>query len=128
MSKSLGNVIEPQSVVKDSGAEILRAWVAASDFKEDVRISKDMLVRLSEFYRRFRNSARWMLANLYDFSPQTNTVSPTSLSQIDQWALNQTASLLKKIAGWYEDFEFHRIFHAVNEFVTVQLSAFISTS
>lgn len=123
MSKSLGNVIEPQSVVKENGAEILRAWVAASDFKEDVRISKDMLVRLSEFYRRFRNSARWMLANLYDFSPQTNTVPPSSLSPIDQWALNQTASLLKKIADWYEGYEFHRIFHAVNEFVTVQLSA-----
>ena len=123
MSKSLGNVIEPQSVVKDNGAEILRAWVAASDFKEDVRISKDMLVRLSEFYRRFRNSARWMLANLYDFSPQTNAVPLSSLSPIDQWALNQTASLLKKIADWYEGYEFHRIFHAINEFVTVQLSA-----
>ncbi|MFN8007188.1 MAG: isoleucine--tRNA ligase [Terriglobia bacterium] len=123
MSKSLGNVIEPQEVVKESGAEILRAWVAASDFKEDVRISKDMLARLSEFYRRFRNTARWMLANLYDYSPSVNSVPALSLSPIDQWALQQTALLLTRIQEWYRDYEFHRIFHAVNEFVTVQLSS-----
>ena len=123
MSKSLGNVIEPQAVVKDNGAEILRAWVAASDFKEDVRISKGMLVRLSESYRRFRNSARWMLANLYDFNPAQDAIAPACLSQIDQWTLSQTSSLLTKIYRWYEDYEFHRIFHAINEFVTVQLSA-----
>jgi isoleucyl-tRNA synthetase len=124
MSKSLGNVIEPQSIVKDSGAEILRLWVAASDFKEDVRISKDMLVRLSEAYRKFRNTAKFMLGNLFDFSPAQNWVPAASLSEFDQWALRQTHELLKRVYQWYENYEFHRIYHAVNEFVTVDLSAF----
>jgi isoleucyl-tRNA synthetase len=124
MSKSLGNVIEPQLIVKESGAEILRLWVAASDFKEDVRISKDMVIRLSEAYRKFRNTARFMLGNLFDFDPETDSVETNKLSDIDQWALLQTRELLVKIYGWYENYEFHRVYHAINEFVTVDLSAF----
>jgi isoleucyl-tRNA synthetase len=124
MSKSLGNVIEPQSIVQERGAEILRLWVAASDFKEDVRISKDMLVRLSEAYRKFRNTAKFMLGNLFDFSPAQSLVPPESLSEFDQWALRQTHQLLSRVYQWYENYEFHRIYHAVNEFVTVDLSAF----
>jgi isoleucyl-tRNA synthetase len=110
--------------VKDSGAEILRLWVAASDFKEDVRISKDMLVRLSEAYRKFRNTARFMVGNLFDFSPAEHAVPAASLSEFDQWALRQTHQLLKRVYQWYEAYEFHRIYHAVNEFVTIDLSAF----
>jgi len=124
MSKSLGNVIEPQGIVKDSGAEILRLWVASSEFKDDVRISKDMLVRLAEAYRKFRNTARFMLGNLYDFSPGENSVSVAELSEFDQWALRQTSRLLERVYRWYETYEFHRIYHAVNEFVTLDLSAY----
>jgi isoleucyl-tRNA synthetase len=124
MSKSLGNVIEPQPIIKNSGAEILRLWVAAGDFKDDVRISKDMLVRLSEAYRKFRNTAKFMLGNLYDFIPAKHSVPADSLSEFDQWALRQTHELLGRLYRWYENYEFHRIYHAVNEFVTVDLSAF----
>ncbi len=124
MSKSLGNVIEPQPIVKDSGAEILRLWVASSDFKDDVRISKDMLVRLSETYRKFRNTARFMLGNLFDFTPGEDAVPVAGMSEFDQWALRQTHQLLKQVYQWYESYEFHRIYHAVNEFVTVDLSAY----
>jgi isoleucyl-tRNA synthetase len=124
MSKSLGNVIEPQGIVKDSGAEILRLWVASSEFKDDVRISKDMLVRLAEAYRKFRNTARFMLGNLYDFSPAENSVSVAELSEFDQWLLRQTSRLLERVYRWYETYEFHRIYHAVNEFVTLDLSAY----
>jgi isoleucyl-tRNA synthetase len=124
MSKSLGNVIEPQPIIKNSGAEILRLWVAASDFKDDVRISRDMLGRLSEAYRKFRNTAKFMLGNLYDFVPAKHSVPADSLTEFDQWALWQTHELLKRLYRWYESYEFHRIYHAVNEFVTVDLSAF----
>src|SRR5258706_3785026 len=124
MSKSLGNVIEPQGIVKDSGAEILRLWVASIEFKDDVRISKDMPVRLAEAYRKFRNTARFMLGNLYDFAPAENSVSATELSEFDQWALRQTSQLLERVYRWYETYEFHRIYHAVNEFVTLNLSAY----
>ncbi len=124
MSKSVGNVIEPQTIVKANGAEILRLWVASSDFKEDVRISNDMLIRLSEAYRKFRNTARFMLGNLSDFSPTRHAVATEGLSELDQWALLQTYRLLKRVYQWYEDYEFHRIYHAVNEFVTIDLSAF----
>ena len=124
MSKSLGNVIEPQTIVESSGAEILRLWVAASDFKEDVRISKDMLNRLSDAYRKFRNTARFVLGNISDFSPPQDALSLDALSEVDQWALMQTSRLLKRIYKWYEDFEFHRIYHAAYDFVTVDMSAF----
>jgi isoleucyl-tRNA synthetase len=97
MSKSLGNVIEPQTIVNSNGAEILRLWIAASDFKEDVRISKDMLTRLSEAYFKFRNTARFMLGNLYDFDPAQNGVAFADLSEVDQWALLRTSELLEKI-------------------------------
>jgi len=124
MSKSLGNVIEPQGIIKDSGAEILRLWVASIEFKDDVRVSRDMLVRLAEAYRKFRNTARFMLGNLYDFSPAENSVSVAELSEFDQWALRQTSRLLGRVYRWYETYEFHRIYHAVNEFVTLDLSAY----
>lgn len=124
MSKSMGNVIEPQTIINASGAEILRLWVASSDFREDVRISKEMVIRLSDTYFKFRNTARFMLANLFDFNPATDQLSGAELSEIDQWALWHTSELLKKIDRWYDDYEFHRIYHAVNEFVTVDLSAF----
>lgn len=124
MSKSLGNVIEPQTIVESNGAEILRLWVAASDFKEDVKISRDMLNRLSDAYRKFRNTARFVLGNISDFSPTQDALSLDALSEVDQWALMQTSQVLKRIYKWYEDYEFHRIYHAAYDFVTVDMSSF----
>ncbi len=124
MSKSVGNVIEPQTIVESSGAEILRLWVASSDFKEDVRISQEMITRLSEAYRKFRNTARFILGNTYDFSPSRDALPFDSLSEIDQWALLKTSQLFAQIYQWYDNYEFHRIYHAIYDFVTVDLSAF----
>jgi isoleucyl-tRNA synthetase len=124
MSKSLGNVVEPQSIINSHGAEILRLWVASSDFKEDVRISKDMITRLSDAYRKFRNTAKFILGNLYDFRPSSDALPAEALTEIDQWALMKTHQLLKKVYQAYDGYEFHKLYHACNEFVTVDLSAF----
>ena len=124
MSKSLGNVIEPQTIIKKEGAEIIRLWIASSDFKEDIRISEEMIQRLSEGYRKFRNTARFMLGNLSDFRPSQDSVAPLDLEEIDQWALMQTSKLLDQIYSWYDNYEFHRIYHKVNDFLTTELSAF----
>ncbi len=124
MSKSRGNVIEPQTIVGKDGAEILRLWVAASDFREDIRISPDLIRRLSDGYRKFRNTARFMLGNLSDFSPREHSVATSDLDELDQWALMRTSRLLEQIYGWYETYEFHRIYHRVYDFVTVDLSSF----
>jgi len=124
MSKSRGNVIEPQKIVRKDGAEILRLWVAASDCREDIRISPDQIRRLSDGYRKFRNTARFMLGNLSDFSPAEHSVATADLEELDQWALVRTSRLLEKVYAWYEAYEFHRIYHRVYDFLTVDLSSF----
>ena len=124
MSKSRGNVIEPQKILKSHGAEILRLWVASMDFRDDVRISKEMLTRLSDSYRKIRNTFRYCLANLYDFDPATNTVPAAEMMEADQWALARTARLAESCRVAYEKFEFHRAYHAIYNFCTVELSAF----
>lgn len=124
MSKSRGNVIEPQKIARKDGAEILRLWVAASDCREDIRISPDQIRRLSDGYRKFRNTARYMLGNLSDFSPGEHSVALPDLEELDQWALVRTSQLLEKVYGWYEAYEFHRIYHRVYDFLTVELSSF----
>ena len=124
MSKSRGNVIEPQKIVRKDGAEILRLWVAASNCREDIRISPDLIRRLSDGYRKFRNTARFMLGNLSDFSPAEHSVATPDLEELDQWALVRTSRLLEKVYDWYEAYEFHRIYHRVYDFLTVDLSSF----
>ncbi|HLA38520.1 MAG TPA: class I tRNA ligase family protein, partial [Candidatus Glassbacteria bacterium] len=124
MSKSLGNVIEPQTVINSHGAEILRLWVASMDFREDVRISKEMLNRLSESYRKIRNTFRFCLANLGDFDPQRHAVSLEQMMEVDQWALHRTARLVELCRNWYPEYGFHKVYHAIYNFCTVELSAF----
>ena len=124
MSKSRGNVIEPQKIVRRDGAEILRLWVAASNCREDIRISPDLIRRLSDGYRKFRNTTRFMLGNLSDFSPAEHSVATPDLEELDQWALVRTSRLLEKVYAWYEAYEFHRIYHRVYDFLTVDLSSF----
>ena len=124
MSKSLGNVIDPNEVIKSHGAEILRLWVASVDFREDVVISPDILTRLSEAYRKLRNTFRYCLANLYDFDPERDSVEPGDLEEIDAWALNRTAQVLEQVEASYESFSFHKVYRALYDFATVDLSAF----
>jgi isoleucyl-tRNA synthetase len=123
MSKSLGNVIAPQEIMKKSGAEILRLWVAAEDFREDVRISDEILNRLVEAYRRLRNTARFLISNLYDFDPAKDAVSVTELDEMDRWILQRTQNLLGRCREAYDNYEFHAVYHSLNNFCAVDLSA-----
>jgi isoleucyl-tRNA synthetase len=124
MSKSLGNVIAPNEVIEKYGAEILRLWVAAEDYRDDIRISEEILQRLSEAYRRIRNTCRFLLGNLADFDPERDMVKVSSMESLDRWALYRLQQLVRKVVKAYERFEFHKIYHAIHNFCVVDLSAF----
>ena len=124
MSKSLGNGILPSEVVNQYGADILRLWVASSDYHADIRISKEILKQLSDAYRKIRNTARYILGNTSDFDPNTNQVALEELLPIDRWALAQLDKLNKKIRAGYDSFEFHQVFHAIHNFCVVDMSNF----
>lgn len=124
MSKSIGNVIEPFEVIKTHGAEVLRLWAASVEFGEDVSISPEMLTRLSEAYRKLRNTFRYCLGNLYDFDPAKDSVEPGQLEEIDAWALMRTAELLERVEAAYSEYAFHKVYRGVYDFATVDLSAF----
>jgi isoleucyl-tRNA synthetase len=124
MSKSLGNVIEPQSIIKDRGAEILRLWAAMVNYQEDVRLSEEMLLRLSESYRKIRNTWRFMLGVLADFSPGRDPLPTSALSETDRYILQRLQETKARVRQAYRDFEYHAIFHAMFNFFTVDLSAF----
>ncbi|MGD8687855.1 MAG: isoleucine--tRNA ligase, partial [Syntrophobacterales bacterium] len=124
MSKSLGNVIAPDEVIQKYGAEILRLWVAAEDYRDDIRISEEILQRLSEAYRRIRNTCRFLLGNLSDFDPERDRVQVASMDSLDRWALHRLQQLVKRVVQAYENFEFHKIYHAIHNFCVVDLSAF----
>ncbi len=123
MSKSLGNVIAPQEIMKKSGAEILRLWAAAEDFREDVRISDEILSRLVEAYRRLRNTARFLISNLYDFEPDKDAVQTAQLDEMDRWILQRTQNVLSRCREAYDNYEFHAVYHTLNNFCSVDLSA-----
>jgi isoleucyl-tRNA synthetase len=123
MSKSIGNTIYPQDVIKQYGADILRLWVSSSDYKADIRISNDILKQMSEVYRKIRNTFRYILGNLYDFRPETDCLPYDQLEEIDRWALLRLEQLKQKVANAYEDYEYHQLFHAVHNFCAVDLSA-----
>ncbi len=123
MSKSLGNIIEPQEIVKKHGAEVLRLWVASSEFSEDVRISEVILARLSEAYRKIRNTFRYALGNLAGFDPAKHAIPAAHLLEIDQWILQRAERLVRDCRGWYEEFAFHRVYQALYNFCITDLSA-----
>jgi len=123
MSKSVGNVISPFDIIKDSGADILRIWVASSDYNEDIRISKDILNRLSEAYRKIRNTARFILSNLYDFNPDTDRVNFKDFKKIDKWILFKLDHMLHETSGYYEKFEFNKAYKKIYDFANQELSS-----
>ena len=123
MSKSLGNVIAPQEVMDKYGAEILRLWVAAEDYRDDVRLSGDILKQLADAYRRFRNTARFMLGNLYDFDPEKHYLPPEAREELDRLALSWLAQLLARVKKAYGDYEFHLAYHRLHQFCAVEMSA-----
>jgi isoleucyl-tRNA synthetase len=124
MSKSLHNVIAPEEVIKRHGAELLRLWVAAEDYRDDVRMSQEILGQLVEAYRRIRNTLRFLLANLYDFDPARDALPVAALPDLDRWAVARAAALAGRCAAAYEAYEFHVIYHALNNFCSVDLSSF----
>jgi isoleucyl-tRNA synthetase len=124
MSKSLGNTIEPQEIIKKYGADVLRLWCAAVDYSEDVRISDTILERLSEAYRKIRNTVfRYALGNLYDFDPARDAVPADQLPEIDQWILLRAEELVRKCRDWYGEFAFHKVYRAIYDFAATDLSA-----
>ncbi len=120
MSKSLGNVIAPQEIIKGHGAEILRIWVSAEDYKDDIRISKEILNRLTEAYRKIRNTCRFMLGNLDDFDYGDYS---DRLNEIDRWAMNSLQNLVRRVTRAYENFDFHEVFHSIHNFCVVDMSS-----
>jgi isoleucyl-tRNA synthetase len=124
MSKSLGNFIAPEEVINKFGAEVLRLWVSAEDYRDDIRISQEILQRQSEAYRRIRNTARFILGNLYDFDPKKDLVATAAMPEIDRFILIKFTKLAKRIIEAYTAFEFHVIYHGIHNFCTVTLSAF----
>ncbi|HEY2135863.1 MAG TPA: isoleucine--tRNA ligase [Xanthobacteraceae bacterium] len=123
MSKSLGNVVAPQDVIKQSGADILRMWVCASDYADDLRIGKEILKTTVETYRKLRNTLRWMLGNLAHFRPE-DAVAHAAMPQLERLMLDRLAEVDAQVRQAYATFDYKRIFAALNQFMTVDLSAF----
>ncbi|HEY6362474.1 MAG TPA: class I tRNA ligase family protein, partial [Vicinamibacterales bacterium] len=124
MSKSIGNVISPQDVIKESGAEILRLWVAASDYSEELRVSKEILTRVVDTYRKLRNTCRILVANLYDFDAAADLVPLDQLDTVDRYALARYADTAARILRAYDEYDFPTVYQALNTLATVDLSAF----
>jgi isoleucyl-tRNA synthetase len=124
MSKSLGNSIEPGDIIKQSGADILRLWVSMSDYTQEVRLSKEILSRGAEAYRKIRNTLRYLLMNLYDFDPAVDRVERGRIEEVDRYILARYGDVARHILRAYDDFDYGTIFQALNGFTTVDLSAF----
>jgi len=124
MSKSLGNSIEPQEIIKASGADILRLWVSMSDFTQEIRLGKEVLARSVEAYRKIRNTLRYLVANLYDFDPAVDRMPLDRLEEIDRYILGRYGELGERIVKAYAEYDYATVFQGVNAFATVDLSAF----
>jgi len=124
MSKSVGNVVVPAKVMNQLGADILRLWVASVDYQADVRVSDAILKQVAEVYRKIRNTFRFLLGNLADFNPETDAISYEKLREVDQFMLVKLNDLIVQVRSHYENYEFAGIYHAVNNFCTLDLSSF----
>ena len=123
MHKSAGNAVEPEKVIKQSGAEIIRLWCASSNYFDDMRASDEILQRVTDGYRKLRNTARFALGNLHGFDPARDTVPEAEMEEIDRWALAELDRVLEKVWTAYSAYEFHNVYHALYNFSTVTLSA-----
>jgi isoleucyl-tRNA synthetase len=124
MSKSIGNVIPPQKVVNDLGADVLRLWVAATDFSTEMSVSDEILKRTADSYRRIRNTARFILSNLTGFNPATDAVAPENMLQLDRWIVARTAQLQQEIIAAYDSYQLHLIYQKLHNFCVVELGGF----
>jgi isoleucyl-tRNA synthetase len=124
MSKSMGNVISPQDIIDRNGAEIVRLWVAAEDYRDDIRISQEILQRLSEAYRRIRNTCRYLLGNLEGYDPGKDMIPFEEMEELDRWAMLRLSQVTRRILGAYEKYQYHTVFHTLHNFCVVDLSNF----
>ncbi|WP_280769063.1 isoleucine--tRNA ligase [Salipaludibacillus daqingensis] len=124
MSKSVGNVVIPNKVMKQLGADILRLWVSSVDYQADVRVSDDILKQVAEVYRKIRNTFRFLLGNLHDFDPKANAVSFDNLSEVDQYMMVKLNELVRDVKKGYEEYQFAAVYNKVHNFCTVELSSF----
>ncbi len=124
MSKSRGNALYPKEICEKWGADLLRLWVVSQDYTADMRNSPAMMTQLAEAYRKIRNTFRFALSNLFDFDPARDVVHDADMWEIDAWMLRRTGTLVRQCLDWYEDYEFHRVYHALHDFCSVDLSAF----
>lgn len=124
MSKSVGNVVAPQEVIEKYGAEILRLWVSSEDYRDDVKVSDEILGQVTDAYRKIRNTIRYLLGNLSDFAPGVDALPYDELEALDRWALARFEELKTKVVSSYEKYEFHSIYHSLNYFCTMTMSSF----
>lgn len=121
MSKSLGNVIAPQKIIKTLGGDILRLWVAATDYRGEMSVSDEILKRIADAYRRLRNTARFLLANLHGFNPETDTVAAENMLALDRWAVDRAWHLQQEIISAYDNYLFHSVYQKLHQFCTVDM-------
>ena len=124
MSKSVGNTVAPQEVIAQYGTDIIRLWAASSDYKADIRISKEILKQLSEVYRKIRNTIRYILGNTNDFNYETDKVEFKDMLELDRWALMHMQLLKKEVSAAYESYDFHVLYHAIHNFCSVEMSSY----
>ena len=124
MSKSKGNVVRPQDVMKSLGADIIRLWVAATDYRAEMNVSDEILKRTADAYRRIRNTARFLLANLDGFDPSRNLVAPGDMIELDRWAVDRAFQLQQEVVSAYRDFQFHLIYQKIHNFCVVDMGGF----
>ncbi len=124
MSKSVGNVVAPQEVIEKYGAEILRLWVSSEDYRDDIKVSDEILGQVTDAYRKIRNTMRYFLGNLSDFDPGVDALDYIELEPLDRWALARFEELKTRVVKAYEKYEFHSIYHSLNYFCTMTMSAF----
>lgn len=123
MSKSVGNVVAPQDIIDKYGADVMRLWISSVDYQGDVRLSDKIVKSMSDVYRKIRNTFRYLLGNLYDFDPKTDSVAYGDMEELDRWALLRLEQVKRTVLKAYEDYEFHVMYHAVHNFCTVDLSS-----
>ncbi|HEY8414146.1 MAG TPA: class I tRNA ligase family protein, partial [Thermaerobacter sp.] len=124
MSKSLGNVVDPNDVIQRYGADVLRLWAVSSDYRGDVRISEDILRQMAEVYKKIRNTLRFLLGNLGDFDPARHAVAYGELPELDRWALARLAELIERVRHAYDEYQYHLVYQAIHNFCVIDLSAF----
>ncbi len=124
MSKSLGNAVSPQEVIEKYGADVLRLWVASTDYRNDIRISQSIIDNLVESYRRIRNTYRYLLSNVYDFNPATDSIGMENMDEMDRWILSRLQGLIHRVTEGFEAYEFHIPTFVVYQFCVNELSSF----